>query len=118
MAGELHNLQPVRFDHELIIGDTYRVELVLEDEDTGAAIDLSAVTAGTVKLRTEPGGVVLLTPSVSLADKATGKIVWSSPNTTTDDLQPGTAVYALQLVSDTYTIVVEGRVVIRRAAVV
>lgn len=118
MAGELHDLAPARWDHDLIIGDTYRVSLVLEDEDTGAALNLSAVTAGTVKLRTEPGGVVLLTPTVDLSAKATGQVVWTSPHTTTDDLQPGTAVYALQLVSDTYTTVVEGRVTIRRAAVV
>lgn len=118
MAGELDNLAPARWDHELIIGDTYRVELVLEDEDTGAALNLSGVESGVCKLRTEPGGVVILTPTVDLTNKASGKIVWSSPSTTTDDLQPGTAWFGLQLTSDIVATIVEGQVVIRRGAVV
>ena len=118
MAGELDGITPARWDHELIIGDTYQITVTIEDEDTGAAIDLSGVTAGTVKLRTEPGGVVVLSPTVDLTDKATGQISWSSANTDTDDLTPQTCVYALQLTSDIVATVLEGKVLIRRSAVI
>jgi hypothetical protein len=117
VADVLDGIVPSRWDHELVIGDTYQVILDLTDADTGTALDLSAVTAGTAKLRAEAGGEVILTPTVDLTDKATGVVSWSASNTATASLTPQTCVYAVQLTSAVVKTVVEGRVLIRRSAV-
>lgn len=108
----------VRYDHRLVIGDTYIVVLRLVESD-GTAFDISGATGAAV-LRSEPGGVAILTPTVALVtDGSDGYLQWSASAAATAALLPGRARYAVRLTfaDSTKRTIVEGVVDLVRVAV-
>lgn len=108
---------PQRWDHELIVGDTYQpAEVALVDDD-GAAVSLVGAT-GTMQLVDEPGGNVLATGTVTVTSGAGGTFTWSIAAATTASLQPQTAHYGVRITFSGGEIrtVLEGRVLIRLGA--
>lgn len=109
---------PVRWDHELIIGDTYQpLTAALQDGDD-AAIDITGAT-GTMQIRTEPGGALLATGTVTITSAVDGEFQWSIAAATTAQLQPQRAQYSVRLTFADATVrtVLEGTVQIRRSVV-
>jgi hypothetical protein len=108
---------PFTHDTTLIVGDTWLVEATLEDA-SGVPHDLTGVT-GEASIRSEPGGVVVATPTVSVTSATDGEFSVSVPATTTADLAPGSYRWAARLEWGDGTIktVVEGRLTVRRAVV-
>ena len=84
---------PVRYDHTLIIGDTYSGAAVFKEDD-GTPRDLTGATGVATLAR---DGATILSPTVSIAAPTTGAFVWTSAAGDTDDLQPGDAYLAVVL---------------------
>lgn len=108
---------PQRWDHELIVGDTYQpAEVALVDDD-GTAVSLTGAT-GLMQLVDEPGGAVLATGTVTITSGAGGTFTWAIAAATTASLIPQTAHYAVRITFSDGSIrtVLEGRVQIRLAA--
>jgi threonine dehydrogenase-like Zn-dependent dehydrogenase len=109
---------PSRYDHELIIGDTYIVVASLVDED-GEAYDITGAT-GTASIATEPGGTELAAPTVALVGAGTlGTFSWTLAAATTAALTAARAQYSVRLTfadASKHTIL-EGVVQIRRSVV-
>ncbi len=107
----------------IIIGDTWRLDLVLEDfdEDTRTAtpFDLTGVT-GVAKVVTEPGGAVIATPTVTIDDAAAGEFSLEIDAATTAVLDPDSelrfGVRLTWLTGEVYT-VARGPVVMQRGEV-
>ncbi len=113
-----YTADPKQYDHRLVIGDTYLVIGTLLDS-AGAVYDITGAT-GTAKLRSEPGGQVIATPTVSLyTDGTDGKFQWTIAAATTAGLAPGRARYAVRLTfaDSTVKTVVEGTIDIVKSAV-
>lgn len=91
-----YTADPQQYNHDLWIGDTYEPVTVRLVDSTGTAYNLTGVT-GACELRTEDGGQVLLSPTVSLVDAADGKFKWTSTATDTAALKPGFAVFGVKL---------------------
>ncbi len=108
---------PARYDHDLIIGDTYTVQASLEDED-GTPYDITSAT-GVAAIVTQLGGAVLATPTVTITDGAAGEFKWVVAAATTAALEQGTGILAVRLTfaDTTVATVVEGTVKIRPSAV-
>lgn len=109
---------PKRYDHELVVGDTYLVIGRLLDA-AGTAYDITGAT-GVAKVRSEPSGEVLLTPTVSLVtDGSDGYFQWTATAATTAALAPGRAQFALRLTfaDGSKRTVVKGSIDIVREAV-
>ena len=113
-----YTADPFRFDHELIIGDTYQPCTVTLKDSTGTAYSLSGAT-GVCYLREEPGGEILLTPTVTVTDAAAGIFTWSASATLTAALVPGKARFAVRITfaSGDKRTIVEGDVKIRRGVI-
>jgi hypothetical protein len=75
-------------DHELVIGNTYSGSAQLYDE-SGVVYDITGAT-GVAQVRTEAGGLLLLSPTVTITG-ATGLVSWSSTAAATAALSPGPA---------------------------
>jgi hypothetical protein len=108
---------PARWDHELIIGDSYLPAMFVawEDEDKTVRADITGAT-GVWMIKSEPGGLVLLSGAVTLDDAAEGEFSWGQPDKTlTSALAPQTAEYCVRMTwaNGTGDTVAEGRVVIR-----
>lgn len=105
---------PGIFNHSLIIGDTYSpVTAQIKDSD-GDSVDLTGVTGVCVVWSAQ--GEVLLEPTVSLIDAASGTFKWTSHPEDTAELSPGKGRYAVTLIfpDNTETTVLEGIVNIRK----
>lgn len=110
--------EPIRWDWTLLIGDTAQpASFVLEDA-AGVAYDLTGVT-GECQIRQETGGLVILTPTVTITDATAGTFTFAAPASATADLAPGRARYAVRLTwpDETARTIVEGTVTIRHSAV-
>jgi hypothetical protein len=110
---------PERWDHELVVGDTYLVVAELVDSD-GEPYDITGAT-GTCLIATEPGGTTLATPTVSLVTDGTdGQFQWVVAAATTAALSyPVRAQYSARLTfaDATKRTILEGVVLIRRSVV-
>jgi predicted alpha/beta-hydrolase family hydrolase len=108
---------PMKWDHELIIGDTYQPATVQLVDADDVAYPLDGAT-GECQIRTEPGGELLLSPTVTV-DGTTDTFTWSSAVAATAVLLPQRAKYSLRLTfSDgSKRTVLEGVVTIRRSVV-
>jgi len=107
----------------VIVGNTWRLDLVLEDFDAATQVstpfDLTGVT-GVAKIREEPSGRVIATPTVGLTVAASGTWYVTLPATQTAALTP--EVDLLLGVRLTWTTgevydVLEGRISVRRGLV-
>lgn len=110
-----YTADPFRFDHELVIGDTYQPATVTLQDSAGTAHSLSGAT-GLCYLREEPGGEILLTPTVTVTNAANGIFTWSSTAAATAALVPGKARYGVRITfsGGEKRTIVEGYVTIRR----
>lgn len=114
-----YDADPVRWDHELVIGDTYSPGVVELVDGDGVPLDLTGVE-GAAALRVEPGDEAVLEPTVTVLSPATdGQFRWRSEAVDTAELPAGTYRFALRLTwpDDTAKTVIEGTVVARRVAV-
>lgn len=111
-------MTPTRWDHELIIAETYDPATVTLTQEDGSVYDLTGAT-GEVQLRTEPGGALVLEPTWAAISAAAGTFRWSATPAETADLVPGTYRYAVRLTFSGGTVrtVLEGRVTVRRGVV-
>jgi hypothetical protein len=111
-----YTASPVTYDHALVIGDTYQPATVTLTDGDGVPHALTGVT-GTCEVRETIGGVVLLSPTVTIiSPAANGQFSWSSLPAATALLSPGTARYAIRLTwpSGVVRTVLEGQITIRR----
>lgn len=111
-----YTADPVSYDHALVIGDTYQPATVTLTDSTGTPHALTGVT-GVCELRSEIGGVLLLSPTVTiLTPAANGQFTWASLPAATAALSPGTVRYAIRLTwpSGVVRTVLEGQIVVRR----
>lgn len=113
-----YTADPVTWPHQLVIGDTYQPAIVTLEDDDGAAYNLTGAT-GVCQIRTEPGGTLLLSPTVSLVDAANGQFTWISAAASTASLQPQRAKYSVRLTFADATVrtIVEGPITIRPSVV-
>lgn len=87
---------PVRYDHTIVIGDTYSgLTLTLADA-AGTPYDVTGVT-GECILRRTLDGPAELEPVVSVVDGPAGEVAWEAPDTETAALVPGPYIWALRL---------------------
>lgn len=109
---------PVIWHHELVIGDTYSPAVIRLTDADGDPYDLTGAT-GVAELRTEPGGMLLLTPTVALVDADDGQFSWSSTAAATAGLVPAKARYSVRLTfaDGSKRTILEGTVLIRRSVV-
>lgn len=111
---------PARWDFSAVIGDTLQpASFVLDDGATPAVpYDLTGVT-GECQIRSEPGGALILAPTVTITDAAEGEFTFASSAAATADLAPGRARYAVRLTwpSGEVRTVIEGVVTIRSGVV-
>lgn len=105
---------PVRWDHDLIIGDTYFPAVAALATDD-VALDITGAT-GVAELRAEPGGAVVASPTVALIDGAAGTFKWALPAATTAIIPARSYLYFVRLTFADGSIrtVLEGRVNARR----
>ncbi len=110
--------RPATYDDEILIGDTLTREAELLDED-GDAYDVSGAT-GTCQIRTEPGGTLLASPTVTLPNSGTdGLVRWTLAAASTSALTAQTARWALRLTLSDSTVhtILEGVMRIRQGVV-
>ncbi len=110
---------PQRWDHELIVGDTYQPAVVALTDSEGAAHDLTGAT-GEVQLRTEPGAALALSATWALVGSGSlGTFTWSASAASTASLAPGRYSYAVRVTfSDgSKRTVLEGTVTARRSVI-
>lgn len=111
-----YDAPPLRWDHELVIGDTYAPGVVALEDDTGAAHDITGAT-GEVRISEQVGGTVLLSPTWALVGAGTlGTFQWTDTAANTALLQSGRYPYAVRVTfSDgSKRTVLEGFVDVRR----
>lgn len=105
---------PYRYDHSLIIGDTYQPALVTVVDADGVAVSLVGATGSgvIVDARTR---ATLATLTVAVVDGAAGEFQWSVAAATTASLSPGRAEYSVVMTFADTTIrtLVEGAITIR-----
>lgn len=108
---------PQRHDSTLIVGDTWLLQLTLEDAD-GVAHDLTGVT-GVASVRSEPGGLVVATPTVTVTSADDGEVEVTMPAEDTAEMVPGNFRYAVRLTwpDGVVRTIVEGTITARRTAV-
>lgn len=85
---------PTRFDHWLVIGDDYRLEVALTDG--GAALDITGAS-GVASICTDPGFREVAAPTVALLVAADGTLVATLDDAVTALLTPGQYTYAVQV---------------------
>ncbi len=105
---------PMRYDHELIIGDTYLTIAELVDS-AGTAFDATGAT-GVALISTETGGTVLESPAVALVTDGTdGAVQMSLTAAETAALTAQDALFFMRLTfaDGTVRTVLEGRVTLR-----
>jgi hypothetical protein len=106
-----------KWDHELVIGDTYRIVVTLKS--AGVAYDITGAT-GTCEIRTEVGGTLLASPTVSLVTDGTdGQFQAVLAYATTATLTAQRAQYSARILfadGDRRTII-EGVVDLRKSVV-
>lgn len=110
---------PQRWDHELIVGDTYRPGVVVLEDSTGAAHDISGST-GEVQLRTEPGAALALSATYALdTDGTDGRFYWSASAAATAALAPGRYAYAVRLTfgDGSKRTILEGIVTVKKSVI-
>lgn len=94
--------ETVRYDHQLILGDTYRVVGRLTQPPASPGVegdpyDLTGVEGEVVVLR-EKGGPVLLSPTWAIVDAADGQFQWTATyGEVLDALEPGQWPFACRL---------------------
>lgn len=114
-----YDAAPVRWDHELVLGDTYSPGVVTLVDGADLPLDLTGVE-GAAALRREPGDEAVLAPTVEILSPETdGQFRWRSDATDTASLAAGTYRYGVRLTwpDGTAKTIVEGTVVARRVAV-
>lgn len=113
-----YTADPVKFDWMLVAGDTAQPAVVLLLDANDEPYDLTGVT-GECQLRAEPGGEVVLEPTVSLVDADAGEFTFASPAEDTVELRAGRYRYSVRLTwpDDTVRTVLEGTVTVRASVV-
>jgi hypothetical protein len=108
---------PFVHDAVCIVGDTLLLQFALEDSD-GVAHNLSGVT-GTASIRTEPGGLSVASPTVTVTSAADGEWEVELAAASTASLSPGSYRWAARLTwgDGTVKTVVEGRLTVRKVAI-
>lgn len=107
---------PVRYDHDLIIGDSYQPAEVQLLDAAGDPVSLVGAT-GTSALVSESTGSTLASPTVTVTDAANGRFTWSLAAATTAGLSVGYAAFYVRLTfgDTTVRVPINGRVTIKTA---
>ncbi len=80
-----------RLDFPLVVARAFVLDCVYQDPP-GTAFDLTGAT-GVCQIRAEPGGQLLLSPTVEITDAVAGAFRISASSTDTAGLLPGRARY-------------------------
>ncbi len=109
--------EPMIHPVTVIIGDSWSLDVTLEDED-GVAFDITGMT-GVCQIRSEPGSVVVATPTVAITSAAAGQFSATLSAATTANLSPGSYRYAVRctFADGSVRTVLEGVATVRRVAV-
>lgn len=109
----MSSMKPAKLDIDIAQGETWVLTVTLAEDD-GTAIDISG-GSGQCQIRTQPGGQVLASPTVTVTDGAAGEFELSLTYTQTAALAFSTAYYDVAL---TYNSIrqypIEGRVTLKR----
>lgn len=84
-------MKVTKYNHELVIGNTYRQIAALTDED-GAAIDITGLT-GVCQIKDEVNGTVIASPIVSIISASAGTLQWVLAAASTATIEPDSYVY-------------------------
>lgn len=90
------NADPARFDHSLVMGNTWSPGEIRLLDGVDSPIDLTGTT-GIVRMRTETGGTLLLSGTYTLTNAVDGRFNWVALPAATAGLSPGVYPYEVQV---------------------